>query len=166
MQKITTILVMLAILYCSTANADIVYLTNGKIVEGNIIDVDREKGKLTLDLVLDGSLTGMALTFDKSEIQNITQDGKFTKLKRKAASQPAAPQINNQKSNSSSATEKTSDINERIRQRAKAEAAQNQKNANKAAAMTKTVTSKSSYSTSAPPMSTKKSTGYRTGMTP
>jgi len=79
---------ILGVLFCvSAAAADEIVLTNGKVLEGNIILDDKKKGEMILDVVLEGELTGVKIELKISEIASIKKDDGFKYLVKKEISQ-------------------------------------------------------------------------------
>lgn len=66
-----------------TSFADEIILKNGEVIQCNILEKNNETGTVTVDVVLDGQLAGMQMSFKSSEIKTIKKDGKYKNLTKK-----------------------------------------------------------------------------------
>ena len=121
--------------------ADEVYLKNGKVVQGNILNPQDQEQSVKVDVVEGGELIGAILLFDRSSIENIRVDGRFQGLTRRELTDKERAKLNAQalkRSNSDQEQKKDwlesirslfskdkkaqdPDINDRLRQRAESE---------------------------------------------
>ena len=84
--RIFPIFILGVLFFVSAAAADEVVLTNGNVLKGNIISNDEKKGDVTLDVVLEGELTGVKLVLKISEIKSIKKNDTYRSLVRQEIS--------------------------------------------------------------------------------
>lgn len=62
------------------ATADSIFLTNGQIIQGNIIE--EEDSSVSIDVVIERKLIGALIEIHKNEIEHISINGQFKELLR------------------------------------------------------------------------------------
>jgi hypothetical protein len=83
-----TILFLILVMFISfNGYADEIILNNGYVMEGNIIEVIKDKESVLVDVVIDGELIGGKILIHKDEIKLVNLDDKYKNLKKKLISQ-------------------------------------------------------------------------------